>query len=709
VHYLSDAQLGSLARELDALYADVKGRVGADDAARLEAMIALDRRLVEGGMALLGSRDPREILDGALLLALHVQCEFGELGHPALHGAFDDLVGFEDYHADRYVWSSAMDMGDWKTMHNIGHHVHTNIEGEDHDLGYSMARMNPRQRLRPFHRVQTIYFPLLMAAGPLMASVFTAGSAAAYRGEHILGAAARRSIGRGMRRHLAFMGGALRRGLAGQGSGSVLRAVVGATVASCGGHMQLLAHLLTNHHTRAAHVHEGGVEESRGLFYLRQLVSTDNLVGLELPGLLRRALDRVDGLGVEVEDFSPFIATIDKHIEHHLFPDLPPGRLREVAPEVRAICRAHGVPYRERRLSHAVGEVFVDALLKSPFRRAPLAAPVDVSSWVDQDTRHPLEVLAIEDDLQALVRRLTLALPERWEQHRWPAGAYVTFEVQTAEGPLRRPYSLLHPNRGDGSCAIAVRLVPDGRATTALHGLCVGDELVAIGPPASSFGLVPRTRRSLFIAGGIGITPLLCMLREVRHQADHQATLLYFNRHARGVPLRDELEQLVGDGRRLRLRCCDTGEVGHLDSNLLDAQLAPTRLEQIEQVYLCGPRPLMDAARDLLLARGLDAAQLHEESFGLGPSAELDLPQGPHRLRFARSARELVIDAPITLLEAAEQLGVAVTTGCRSGVCKSCVTRRLDGDAVDATGRPLTSDQLLPCCSYAASDLVLDL
>lgn len=198
------------------------------------------------------------------------------------------------------------------------------------------------------------------------------------------------------------------------------------------------------------------------------------------------------------------------------------------------------------------------------------------------------------------------------------------------------------------------------------------------------------------------------MLREVRHQADHQATLLYFNRHARGVPLREELERLIGESERLRLRLCDTA-AGHLDGALLDRALAPTTLEAIEQVYLCGPRPLMDAARALLVARGFEAARIHEESFGAAPPTGLTLPRGPHRLRFARSSRELVVDQPITLLEAAEQLGVEVTTGCRSGVCKSCQTQRIDGEVVDAAGQRVTGDQLLPCSCYAASDVTLDL
>ncbi|MFC8846000.1 MULTISPECIES: PDR/VanB family oxidoreductase [unclassified Micromonospora] len=280
----------------------------------------------------------------------------------------------------------------------------------------------------------------------------------------------------------------------------------------------------------------------------------------------------------------------------------------------------------------------------------------------------------------------------------WTPGAHVDLVV--GDGSTRQ-YSLCG-DPGAPWWRIAVLREPAGRGGSAwVHDQLRPGDRVRLRGPRNHFAWEPAAAY-LFVAGGIGITPLLPLLAEARRRGA-AAPLHYFGRSRRSMAFLDELAPY---GDQARVHAADDGPRPEL-RELLDG-LPPDAL-----VYACGPSRLLDGLRAAMDEAGrLD--RLRTERFTAPVSAQ---PQrvGSFTLRLERSGVELTVPADRSGLDVLLEAGVEIVNDCHEGICGSCETRVLAG-AVDHRDHVLTAqeraagDCMMVCVSRAAGDrLVLDL
>jgi ferredoxin-NADP reductase len=277
----------------------------------------------------------------------------------------------------------------------------------------------------------------------------------------------------------------------------------------------------------------------------------------------------------------------------------------------------------------------------------------------------------------------------------------------TIEPGLTRPYSLCGDPRDRSRYLIAVKRVADSRGgSQALHERIAEGDVLTIGQPRQHFRLRPTARHHVLIAGGIGITPLLAMARQLASEAA-SFELHVFVRTPEQAAFRDVLSSApLRDNVRFH--------------HGVDRECLPDRLREIllprpsgATLYLCGPRPFMDLAIDVAAPHWLPHA-IRREHFRADPAAAAGEPRA-FEIELARSGAVFQVPACKSALQVLDEHGVSAVRSCEQGVCGSCMTRVLGGipDHRDAF---LTADErcrgrtMLLCVSRAATDrLVLDL
>ncbi|MCX5608291.1 MULTISPECIES: PDR/VanB family oxidoreductase [unclassified Streptomyces] len=285
------------------------------------------------------------------------------------------------------------------------------------------------------------------------------------------------------------------------------------------------------------------------------------------------------------------------------------------------------------------------------------------------------------------VLRLTLESPEL---PAWTPGAHV--DVILPSG-LVRQYSLCGDPADAGTYTIAIRLIEDGRGgSREAHAQLVEGAELELRPPRNRFELVPAPSY-VFVAGGIGITPILPMLRAAT-AAGADWTLLYGGRSRASMPF---LAELAAYGDRVAVLPEDEAGLPDL------APLAGIRPGTL--VYCCGPEPLMRA----VTAAAADPAAVRLERFA--PAAPG--PARPFTVELRRSGRTVEVGAAETTLAAVRRELPDTPYSCEQGFCGTCQHRVLAGE-VDHRDELLTdgerADSMLLCVSRAKNGhLTLDL
>jgi linoleoyl-CoA desaturase len=147
--------------ELDSVHADARARLGPEDVAYVKKVRALSRLSEVAGRALIHfSLDPATWFAGVLALWGHHQLETIEIGHSALHGAWDGLEDAKEFHSSHFRWDTPVDEEAWKKEHNVLHHQYTNIVGRDPDLNYGPLRVTEATTWMPYHFIQVSQFLL---------------------------------------------------------------------------------------------------------------------------------------------------------------------------------------------------------------------------------------------------------------------------------------------------------------------------------------------------------------------------------------------------------------------------------------------------------------------------------------------------------------------------------------------------------------------
>jgi vanillate O-demethylase ferredoxin subunit len=284
------------------------------------------------------------------------------------------------------------------------------------------------------------------------------------------------------------------------------------------------------------------------------------------------------------------------------------------------------------------------------------------------------------------------------------AGSHI--DVHFPDG-LTRQYSLCNDAAETHRYLIGVLKDPASRGgSEAMHTRVHEGDTLTISAPKNHFPLAHDARRSLLLAGGIGVTPILCMAERLA-MAGAEFEMHYCTRSPSRTAFRQRI-QASSFASQVQFHFDDGGAEQKLElAALLGAPEPGTHL------YVCGPRGFMDAVLGTARANGWPEAQLHYEFFSaeVGPSASDE----SFEVKLASSGQVVVVPKGKTVVQALAEVGVEIQTSCEQGVCGTCITRVLEGvpDHKDSYFTPqeqAANDQFTPCCSRAKSAmLVLDL
>ncbi len=317
---------------------------------------------------------------------------------------------------------------------------------------------------------------------------------------------------------------------------------------------------------------------------------------------------------------------------------------------------------------------------------------------------HPLRPLRVIRKNQ-IARDIHLLELQDASGERLPAfsaGAHLPVQVPT--GAMRH-YSLCGDPRDAGAYQIAVKREANGRggSISLIDGVQAGDTLM-VGEPDNQFALSEKARSFILIAGGIGVTPMLAMIHQLRAEGQRPFKLYYLARDPESTAFTETLgapelakQVLIHHDHGDPARSLDLWPV--LEKSVSGAHL-----------YCCGPKGLMDSVRDM--SGHWPASAVHFESFGADTRPREDDQAFEVVLR--RSGKQFTVGARQNLLDALRGCGLQVPSSCESGTCGSCKVGLLEGQA-DHRDYVLLPEEwdshVMPCVSRAqgAGPLVLDL
>lgn len=283
------------------------------------------------------------------------------------------------------------------------------------------------------------------------------------------------------------------------------------------------------------------------------------------------------------------------------------------------------------------------------------------------------------------------------------AGAHI--DLHLPGGPVRS-YSLLNDPTERHRWCVAVHRDPASRGgSRQVHEQLRPGQLLTVSPPRNHFPLDEGAPLSVLIAGGIGITPLLCMVR--RLTALGRPWVLHHAARTRAhAAFCDELQALAAQGGGTLHRVFDQEPGGRM----IDIAALVADLPDGAHVYCCGPAGML-AAFERATA-GLSPERVHLEYF-----AAKDAPaaSGGFSVKLRRDGRTVPVPPGQSILDALSAIGAEPPWSCREGVCGTCEVRVLEGvpdhhDMVLSPAQREANDRMMVCCSGAKSPLlVLDL
>ena len=279
------------------------------------------------------------------------------------------------------------------------------------------------------------------------------------------------------------------------------------------------------------------------------------------------------------------------------------------------------------------------------------------------------------------------------------AGSHLTVQVPSG---VRRNYSLCSDPADNLCYQIAVKRDAGGRGgSVSMADDVVEGATLAVSVPRNNFELAARAKEFLFIAGGIGITPILSMMRHLQRAGSARFRLIYCARDSAGTAFQEVLESDFAGQVEIHH---DHGDIDRA-YDFWPVFEAPGNAH----VYCCGPRGLMDAVADM--SGHWSSGSIHFESFGVDASAWA--ADEAFTVRLQRSGTVIPVAAEQSILEALRACGQHVASSCESGTCGSCRTGLVSGD-VEHRDMVLDEEEkaanIMVCVSRArGGELVLDL
>jgi NADPH-dependent stearoyl-CoA 9-desaturase len=327
--HLTDADIESLAVELDAIRQDIEDSLGQRDARYIRSTIAAQRALEVAGRVILAASSKRSAWwAGAATLGLAKIIENMEIGHNVMHGQWD-WMNDPEIHSSTWEWDMGGAAKHWRFTHNFQHHKYTNILGMDDDVGYGMLRVTRDQRWKKFNILNLLWNTTLALGFEWGVGLQHLELGRLFKGKadrdatkvriREFGVKAGRQV---VKDYVAFPavtalspGATYKSTLKANILANVIRNVWANAVIFCG-HFPDGAEKFTK---------TDMIGETKGQWYLRQMLGSANI------------------------DAGPVMAfmtgNLSYQIEHHLYPDLPSNRLAEISVRVRQVCDKYDLPY----------------------------------------------------------------------------------------------------------------------------------------------------------------------------------------------------------------------------------------------------------------------------------------------------------------------------------------------------------------------------
>lgn len=284
------------------------------------------------------------------------------------------------------------------------------------------------------------------------------------------------------------------------------------------------------------------------------------------------------------------------------------------------------------------------------------------------------------------------------------AGAHI--DVHLGSG-LVRQYSLCNPPHERHRYLIGVLRDPSSRGgSKAMHEEVQAGAMLRISAPKNHFPLAD-SQRSLLLAGGIGVTPILAMAEALSAQG-----AAFEMHYCARSPERTAFRQRIAAAPfapQVHFHY-DSGDA----AQKLDLPALLARLDRQTHIYLCGPAGFIDHVKATAKAHDWPQDQLHLEYFGAAAAPATEGDQ-PFEVKLASSGKVYAIPADSTVLRVLNDAGVFIPASCEQGVCGTCLTRVLDGvpdhrDLYLDEAEQAANDQFTPCCSRSkTATLLLDL
>ena len=320
------------------------------------------------------------------------------------------------------------------------------------------------------------------------------------------------------------------------------------------------------------------------------------------------------------------------------------------------------------------------------------------------------------------------------ESFAYRAGQYVTLRAEVGDRELRRSYSLCSAPH-ENEWRIAIKRVDGGMFSQWAHMLLRAGDSMDVLPPDGHFVYEPQpdlARHILLLAAGSGITPVFSILKTaLETEANSQVTLVFGNRRVKDIIFREQIEDLR-DRHLARFQLIHTlsGEVqeapianGRIDgakiANLIPALINP---DAIDEVFICGPGAMIDAAANACLKVGVPAERIHKEIFGVPGAVEREASSAHDAADTTDVARVSVIADGIerelrvgftgeSVLDVVLASGIDVPYACKAGVCCTCRAQVLEGEVRMDANYTLEQHEVdrgfvLTCQAHPVSDTV---
>jgi phthalate 4,5-dioxygenase reductase subunit len=315
------------------------------------------------------------------------------------------------------------------------------------------------------------------------------------------------------------------------------------------------------------------------------------------------------------------------------------------------------------------------------------------------DTQMPLRIARAYEVAEG-IRSFELVQPDGTELPPFAPGSHI--KVQAPNGAMRK-YSLCNDPAERHRYVIAVKRDDKGQGgSVSMHDDTHEGDTLPASLPENAFPLVENARSYLFIAGGIGITPILSMIRSFGELPPAPWKLIYLTRSPAATAFAEELS-------RPELRRQVKIHHSHGDPAQSFDLWPALEKPNTGHIYCCGPRGLMESVRDMV--GHWSPGNVHFESFNEGGGVKPD--DRPFKVELARAGREFEVPVGKSILASLREHGCNAASSCESGTCGTCRTQLLEGEA-DHRDMVLMPEemgsQIMICVSRAKTPrLVLDL